>query len=97
MKRGIQQSLGDFNYLRQYLNWHDIMVLIESNKLKHYDSESGIELFKEKTAYIDCKKSDEVVVNFWKIFTDLNYEDKKGYLNFVSGKSRIADVAHRWT
>jgi len=33
---------------------------------------------------------------FWKIYTDLNYEDKKGYLNLVSGMSRLGDVKHRY-
>lgn len=33
---------------------------------------------------------------FWEIYEKLNYENKKGYLNFVSGKSRIGDVKHRY-
>ena len=69
------------------------MVLTETKALKQYD----IELMKEKTIYINCQKEDTQIENFWKIFTALNYEDKKAYFNFVSGKSRMADVARRFT
>lgn len=93
VKRGVQKVLGDFNYLRQYLNWHDIMVLSETDKLKQYNN---LELIKEKTIYINCQAEDEMIANFWKIFEKLNSEDKKAYFNFVSGKSRIADDAERF-
>lgn len=94
LKRGIRQALGDFDYMRHYLNWHDLMVLTETSKYKQY--ETGLELFKEKTVYINCQAEDDQVKKFWEIYEKLNYENKKGYLNFVSGKSRIGDVKHRY-
>jgi len=30
MKKGIAHTLGDMDYLREYLNWHDVMVLAET-------------------------------------------------------------------
>ena len=46
IKHGIKQSLGDFDYMRQYLNWHDLMELAETDKYKEYDG-PGIERLKE--------------------------------------------------
>lgn len=69
------------------------MVLSETDILKKY---SNLDLIKEKTIYINCQVEDEMIVNFWKIFEELNGEDKKTYFNFVSGKSRIADVKERF-
>lgn len=94
LKRGIKQSLGEYDYMRKYLNWHDIMVLAETDKFKSYDQ--NIDMFKEKTNYINCQADDQIATWFWEIYTSLNYEDKKGYLNLVSGKSRIGDVKHRY-
>jgi hypothetical protein len=94
LTRGIKQSLGEYDYMRGYLNWHDIMVLAETNKYKSYDQ--NIDMFKEKTIYMNCQAEDEIATRFWEVFTSLNYEDKKGYLNLVSGKSRIGDVKHRY-
>ena len=91
MKRGIKHSLGELDYLRSYLNWHDIMELTETDKFKTYD----IDLLKKKTIYLNCSAEDEQIENFWKIFTALNYEDKKAYLNFTCGGSRIGDKEHR--
>ena len=81
--------------MRQYLNWHDLMVLAETDKYKDYEGE-GITLFKEMTIYMNCQADDEWVKKFWDIYTALSYEDKKIYLNFVSGKSRLGDKKHRY-
>jgi hypothetical protein len=45
MKRGIAHTLGDMDYLRQFGNWHDIMVLAETGKLKDFDN--NLDLLKE--------------------------------------------------
>ena len=81
--------------MRHYMNWHDLMVLTETNKFKEYDE--TLETFKEKTVYINCQADDEMIKKFWEVYTALNYENKKGYLNLVSGTSRIGDVKHRYT
>ena len=92
IKAGIRHSLGDMDYLRRYLNWHDVMVLTETNKYKQYD----VELLKEKTIYINCDAENAQVVRFWNVFKELNYEDTKAYFHFVSGRSRVGDVKHRY-
>ena len=65
------------------------------NMLKQYDGE-GIERLKENTIYMNCQSEDEQIKMFWQVYTALNYEDKKGYLNLVSGKSRIGDKKQRY-
>ena len=99
IKVGIKQSLGDFDYLRHYLNWHDLMDLTETkqdvNMYKQYDGD-GIERLKENTIYMNCQAEDEQIKMFWTVYSALNYEDKKGYLNLVSGKSRLGDKSHRY-
>ena len=35
--KGISHTLGDMDYMRQYLNWHDVMVLAEKGKFKNYE------------------------------------------------------------
>ena len=40
IKAGIRNSLGDMDYLRRYLNWHDVMVLTETDAYKQYDLET---------------------------------------------------------
>ena len=92
IKAGIRNSLGDMDYLRRYLNWHDVMVLTETDAYKQYD----LELLKEKTIYINCDAENAQVVRFWNVIKDLNYEDTKAYFNFVSGRSRVGDVKHRY-
>lgn len=94
LRRGIKRALGDKDHMRQYLNWHDIMVLCETDKYKNFNE--LIDLFKSKTKYINCQAEDEIATWFWDIYQCLNYEDKKGYINLVSGKSRLGDVAHRY-
>lgn len=81
--------------MRQYLNWHDLMECAETDKYKEYDGE-GVTRLKEKTIYMNCQADDEQNKKFWEIYTALNYEDKKLYLNFVSGKSRLGDKPHRY-
>lgn len=91
IRMGLKHSLGEKSYLTEYINWHDAMVLTETPKAKTHD----IALFKEATEYVNCAAADNMPEWFWSIFEQFNYEDKKAYLNFVSGRSRTAYVPAR--
>lgn len=77
IKMGIKGTLGEMNYIRSFLNWHDLMVLVETKILKNFDKEDGIAMFKENTVYEGNPCEDENIARFWKIFDAFNYEDKK--------------------
>jgi len=65
------------------------------NMNKQFEGE-GLERLKENTIYMNCQVEDEQIKMFWQVYSGLNYEDKKGYLNLVSGKSRLGDKNHRY-
>ena len=85
---GIKTTLGDMSYLRSFLTWHDLMLFGEKDHEKKYDTDEGKEMFKQNTDYENCSDEDDLVKWFWNVFNAFNYEDKKAYMNFVSGKSR---------
>ena len=92
---GIKTTLGDMSYLRSFLTWHDLMLLAEKDHQKKYDTDEGKEMFKKNTDYENCSDEDDLVKWFWNVFNAFNYEDKKAYMNFVSGKSRCMHVLEK--
>lgn len=88
IRMGFKHTLGEKSYLTEYINWHDAMVLSEPSKFKTHD----MEYFKEITEYVNCAAADNMPEWFWSTFEKFNYEDKKAYLNFVSGRSRTRYV-----
>ncbi len=102
LKKGMSITLGQMDFFREYINWHDMMLMVETV----YDSEgkedrklssySKIDMLKQCTTYVNCDADNEQVKSFWNIYKDLNPEDKKIFFNFVGGRTRLGDLPQRF-
>lgn len=53
VKRGVVHTLGDADYLRRFVNWHDLMIASEGHCLKACHDKSR-SLVVEHTKYFGC-------------------------------------------
>ena len=53
------------------------------------NEEVDIERLKEITTYSKCSPTHEVIKKFWKVLTSFENEDRKRYLRFVWGRTRL--------
>lgn len=53
------------------------------------NEEVDIERLKEITTYSKCSATHDVIKKFWKVLTSFENEDRKKYLRFVWGRTRL--------
>jgi hypothetical protein len=53
-----------------------------------------VEVLKKITSYQGCSESDEYIVRFWKVLEGFTEHEKRLYLKFVWGRSRLPPEDH---
>jgi HECT-domain (ubiquitin-transferase) len=65
------------------ISWNDLEMKVVGNE------EVDIDRLKEMTQYKGCNANHDVVKRFWKVLASFDNEDKKRYLRFVWGRTRL--------
>jgi len=73
VKIGLANTLGEMNFLRQFLSWNDLMKLIQTTvkdgqRVKYLTNYENIDLLKSVTVYDNCDANHEQVTRFWTIY-----------------------------
>lgn len=79
--KGFEQTFST-SYLK-VLSWQDLELKVVGNE------EVDIERLKEITTYSKCSATHDVIKKFWKVLTSFENEDRKRYLRFVWGRTRL--------
>lgn len=80
LKEGISEII-DLNILT-FLNWDEI-------EKRACGGEIETEVLKSISEYRDCSVDSTIIKWFWKMFDSFSQEDRKAYLKFVWGRSKI--------
>lgn len=80
---------GIFDILKEGLS-----SLLTPEDLEEYicgSPELNLQLLREKTRYDSCESDSPYIINFWKALESFSEEEKRKYLRFVSGRTRLPD------
>ncbi|XP_038648920.1 probable E3 ubiquitin-protein ligase HERC4 [Scyliorhinus canicula] len=67
----------------------DIFQPVELMSLIHGNTKYDWQLLADNTKYLGYTETDDVIVNFWKMFRELTEEEKKQFLVFLTGCDRV--------
>jgi hypothetical protein len=71
----------------------ELITLFKSSELENLvcgSPDIDVELLKEKTIYLgDVRETDKHIVIFWEVLREFSAEDKRSFLQFVWGRSRL--------
>lgn len=79
--KGFEQTFST-SYLK-VLSWQDLELKVVGNE------EIDLERLKEITTYSKCSATHDVIKRFWKVLASFENEDRKKYLRFVWGRTRL--------
>lgn len=80
LKEGIQEII-DINILT-FLNWDDIEKRASGGEIE-------TQILKNISDYRECSQDQNLIKWFWKMFEAFTQEERKMYLKFVWGRSKI--------
>ncbi|XP_030207023.1 probable E3 ubiquitin-protein ligase HERC3 isoform X1 [Gadus morhua] len=63
-----------------------LMTLLKGEEVFNWDD------LRQNAAYEYCTPNDEIIKNFWRVFTEFSVEQKKDFLKFLTGTDRIPKV-----
>lgn len=76
------------------------LFLLNGNELEMCVSgkpEVDIEYLKEHTSYSGYRKDDLVIKNFWKLMESFSHEERRKFIRFAWGRSRLPLKGSHWT
>lgn len=91
LQKGFKECLGDAHFMTRFLNWHDLMIVVEGKDAKRGEYDK-VDRLKGLIKYVDCdeaRANKDQIDRFWGIYSKFNYEEKKNLFQFWMGRSRL--------